>query len=370
MVVVPGQVFRELPARELAGAEHPVDDPGVFEHDQVPVDGALREALPAVEDLGDRERPRRVRERVDEGFAVGSEPLPDAAQPVCRGVAHLLATDRHASECTGGFLRYRPTVDALGRFTALVQGPAGDVALDEAALLVAAHAHSAVDLDAWLEAQLGALDALAASCDCRDATELATALFRTRGFRGNTANYYDPRNSYLDQVLARGLGIPITLSVLMIEVGRRRGLELHGVGMPGHFLVGGPSGAFYDPFSGGAALDGDACRARYEAMQLSTPFRRELLAPVGALAILDRMLTNLQGIFIRGDTAQLAWVLRLRLRIPTGTPVSRAEIAAWLARVGHFEEAAAAFDDVAAKLHGRPAAEAAHEAARLRARAN
>ena len=86
----------------------------------------------------------------------------------------------------GGFLRYRPTVDALGRFTALVQGPAGDVALDEAALLVAAHAHSAVDLDAWLEAQLGALDALAASCDCRDATELATALFRTRAGFGET----------------------------------------------------------------------------------------------------------------------------------------------------------------------------------------
>ncbi len=79
----------------------------------------------------------------------------------------------------------------------------------------------------------------------------------------------------------------------------------------------------------GGGLPVAAVAGRAEIMQL--------LAPVGPLAILDRMLTNLQGIFIRGDTAQLAWVLRLRLRIPTGTPVSRAEIAAWLGRVGHFD---------------------------------
>jgi regulator of sirC expression with transglutaminase-like and TPR domain len=261
-------------------------------------------------------------------------------------------------------------MDATGRFTSVVQGPAEKVALDDAALLVAAHARPDVDLDLWLDTQRGALDALAESCGSRSAPELAHALFGARGFRGNTANYYDPRNSYLDEVLTRGLGIPITLSVLMIEVGRRCGVELHGVGMPGHFLVGAPDGTFYDPFSGGVVLDAASCRALYEAMGPTAPFRSELLAPVGPLAILDRILANLQGIFIRGDAVQLAWVLRLRLRIPDTTPVSRAETAAWLARVGHFEEAANAFDEVAGRLMGRPAIEAAREAARLRARTN
>ena len=80
-------------------------------------------------------------------------------------------------------------------------------------------------------------------------------MFVTEGFNGNTTDYGDPRNSYLDDVLDRRLGIPITLSVVMIETARRCGLPAHGVGMPGHFLVGGGAGEWFDPFHQGARLD-------------------------------------------------------------------------------------------------------------------
>ena len=105
----------------------------------------------------------------------------------------------------------------------------------------------------------------------------------TRGFAGNTVDYGDPRNSYLDVVLDRRLGLPITLSVLMIEVGRRVGLELFGVGMPGHFLVGAP-GSYFDPFHHGAFLTADDARELYERTQPGAPFTDAYLDPVGPRA--------------------------------------------------------------------------------------
>ena len=91
-------------------------------------------------------------------------------------------------------------------------------------------------------------------------------LFDEHGYAGNEADYTDPRNSYLDRVLDRRLGIPITLSVLMMEVARRNGVVLHGIGMPGHFLVGEPDGrTFYDPFHHGRQLDADGARDVFSA---------------------------------------------------------------------------------------------------------
>src|SRR5260370_14557236 len=113
---------------------------------------------------------------------------------------------------------------------------------------------------------LGSLEELA-----RDAPdgpdELARFLFGDRGFAGNDVDYADPRNSFLDEVLRRRLGIPITLSVLMIEVGRRRSVPLQAVGMPGHFLVGGGPGRFRGPFHGGVALGREDCRAPFEKLR-------------------------------------------------------------------------------------------------------
>src|SRR5919204_591812 len=101
---------------------------------------------------------------------------------------------------------------------------------------------------AWQSFGRDLLDRLGESLRARIAAEAAperqvaalnALLFGEEGFRGNTASYYDPRNSYLNEVLDRRLGIPITLSLVYVEVGRRAGLPLSGVGFPGHFIVGG-----------------------------------------------------------------------------------------------------------------------------------
>ncbi len=252
---------------------------------------------------------------------------------------------------------------ATERFVELVQGPEQDLALDEAALLLAAHAEPGLDV----EAELQRLDALAASVSDPSAGAVAALLFERLGLRGNTDDYSDPRNSFLNQVLDRQLGIPISLAVVMIEVGRRAGVAMEGIGMPGHFLVRG-GGEVRDPFHGGRALDHAACEALFRAIHGPTaPFTPAMLAPVGPRIILARMLANLrQGYVARRDAPALEWVVRLRVAIP-GVPVSElADLARLLGELGRFGEAAKALDDLtvagvlspddSAKLHGRAVA--------------
>ncbi len=271
---------------------------------------------------------------------------------------------------------------AGAEFAALIRSPEADITLDRGALLIAAHAHPSLDVDARLEQ----LDDLAAPLEGADAAHVAAALFAPGGFAGNTVDYYDPANSYLDDVLDRKLGIPITLSVVMIEVARRAGVALHGVGMPGHFLVGGGmpfghgagspfghgAGEYFDPFHGGERLDAAGCAQLFARLQGGTePFREEYLAPVGPRAVLDRMLTNLQHTFLVRSPAAAAWPTRLRLSFPDLVPGRRRELAELLGRLGQFSEAAAVFDDLATELEGTTgAADAARAAAQLRARAN
>ncbi len=169
-------------------------------------------------------------------------------------------------------------MDVTDRFAELLARPEPEIALDEAALLIAAHAHPDLDLDA----RLAQLDDLAARAAGLTSPELATQLFVAEGFAGNADDYGDPRNSFLDDVLDRHLGIPITLSVVMIEVGRRCGLELHGVGMPGHFLVGAGTGEWFDPFHAGTRLDLAGCAALFAQTHAGAPFRPQFLMPVGA----------------------------------------------------------------------------------------
>jgi regulator of sirC expression with transglutaminase-like and TPR domain len=259
-------------------------------------------------------------------------------------------------------------VDATERFSQLVRRPPEHVPLDEAALLIAAHAHP--DLD--IAAPLAELDRLAEGVQGDTADDVAAALFGDGGFAGNTVDYGDVRNSYLDDVLARRLGIPITLSVVMIEVGRRVGVALYGVGMPGHFLVqaAGDHDTWFDPFQGGRRLDETGCRELYEQIQTEPPFSRELLRAVDTRHILNRMLANLQHTFMRRDPASLAWVARLRLRIPDLLPGERRQLAGLLGGVGRFLEAAAELDAVAAQLTGDEARHVERDALALRSRAN
>jgi len=265
--------------------------------------------------------------------------------------------------------------DVTERFVEVVHRAPDTIPLDEAMLLIAAHAHPSLDLAARLEQ----LDALADAVRVRDPDGVAQWLFGPAGFTGNTTAYYDPANSYLDDVLDRRLGIPITLSILMMEVARRVEVQLVGVGMPGHFLVGVPDpGAddrvsyWYDPFHGPDRIGFAECAALFARSHAASPddLRVEQLAPVGSLAILDRVLANLQSALLRRDPASAVWPTRLRLRLPSVSRDRRVELATTLGNLGQFGEAAAVFDALADELDPGAAARAQRAASQLRARAN
>lgn len=130
-------------------------------------------------------------------------------------------------------------------------------------------------------------------------------LFDEEGFRGNADDYYDPANSCLNRVLDRKLGIPITLSVLMMEVGRRVGLRVRGVGLPGHFVVSatvGTESVLLDPFDGGTVLTQEtAGDVVARALGRRVTLTAEHFAPVTKRHILVRMLANLKGAYVRRE---------------------------------------------------------------------
>jgi regulator of sirC expression with transglutaminase-like and TPR domain len=132
---------------------------------------------------------------------------------------------------------------------------------------------------------------------------LNEVLFGQEDFRGNTDDYYDPRNSFLNEVLDRKLGIPITLSLVYMEVARRVGFPLVGVGMPGHFLlkhydVEGRS-LLIDPFDAGAIVSAYECRARFEGVhQGQLEWKPEYLVTVSSRQMLTRILNNLRSIYM------------------------------------------------------------------------
>lgn len=229
-------------------------------------------------------------------------------------------------------------MDAVARFTELVG--TGEPPLDRAALALARGAEPDLDEARWL----AELDRLAEGVDGLDG--LLHRLFVESGFRGNADDYYDPRNSLLPHVLTRRLGIPITLAVVCIEVGRRAGVRLHGVGMPGHFLVGHAGGStadsLIDVFDGGRVLDAAAAEARFRAVTGSgAPFGPHLLSPTPTTAILTRMLENLRGIYrARRRPGSLEWVLRMRLALPGAGPAELVELADALGQQARWHEGA------------------------------
>lgn len=132
---------------------------------------------------------------------------------------------------------------------------------------------------------------------------LSEFLFQRAGFRGNADAYYDPRNSYLNDVIERRLGIPITLSLLFIAVAHRLQIPAVGVGMPGHFITAVRAenkAVFFDPFNGGGRLSLTDCA---RLVRLTTgyrgPFRQEWLQPAPPALILTRMLNNLRHHFVQ-----------------------------------------------------------------------
>jgi regulator of sirC expression with transglutaminase-like and TPR domain len=206
-------------------------------------------------------------------------------------------------------------MDVAARFAESVNAPSGRVRLDVGAFCIAACAHPGLDVD---EA-CARLDDLAFGCPERTFAGLRAYLFGEMGFTGNTTDYADPENSYLDAVLARRTGIPITLSALMMETGRRLGIDVRGIGMPGHFLVrdGSAADEWCDPFHGGRVYDLDGCAVLFRRVYGPTAaFSPAFLTPVSARTILARMLANLEQGRAARDPTQLAWMCALHGSIP------------------------------------------------------
>jgi len=184
------------------------------------------------------------------------------------------------------------------------------IELDRAALEIARIEYPDFDAGPYL----GQLDDFAAAIaeraeDLSDGEKFIRAtneyLFGELGFEGNDADYYNPDNSCLNRVLETRLGIPISLSVIYIEIARRLAKPVRGVGLPGHFIVlydDGQFRAWIDPFHGGALVHEARCR---ELAQMET-LDPELLAPVDKRYIVMRMINNLRRVYFTNRDAEKA----------------------------------------------------------------
>jgi regulator of sirC expression with transglutaminase-like and TPR domain len=224
------------------------------------------------------------------------------------------------------------------------------VRLDRAALLIGAEDEAYRNVD--VETYLSRLDALAVEArsflensQARETEAFNYFLFEEKRFTGNQLDYYDPRNSFLNEVIDRRVGIPITLSVLYIEVGRRAGLDVEGVGLPGHFIVrvrelGYTEAMFVDPFHG-VILTREDCQDRldtvYDGM---VNLSDEHLRPAATPEILVRMLRNLKAVYTRSNLygQALGCVDRILLLTP-GDESEHRDRGALLTRLERFDEA-------------------------------
>jgi regulator of sirC expression with transglutaminase-like and TPR domain len=211
------------------------------------------------------------------------------------------------------------------RLSDIVSREDGAIDLAEAALLVAHEEYPDLDVPGYLSR----LDLMGAELRERLLEEprperavmaLNRYLFHEQGFKGNTSEYYDPRNSYLNDVLDRRTGIPITLCTVYIEVASRAGLEVEGVGLPGHFIVRVHTpvrGLLIDPFHCGALLSEQECQDRLDRIfggRVKMEARH--LVRCGRKAMLERMLQNLKAIYIKqGDLSRALRVVEQLLKV-------------------------------------------------------
>ncbi|MBA3397331.1 MAG: hypothetical protein H0T89_32190 [Deltaproteobacteria bacterium] len=220
----------------------------------------------------------------------------------------------------------------LIRFTEVVARD--DFALDQAALLIGAWDYPERDVEIYRDqldsiATFVAPEVARATGGIGRARAISDCLFERLGFCGNTDDYYDPRNSFLADVLDRRTGIPISLSVLYLEVSRRVGVLAQGVNFPGHFLVRvaiEDAWLFVDPFAAGRALT--PADLEHLLRKTTTPdavLEPSVIAAASKKQILARMLVNLAGIYGRhGDLVRSLDVLeRLAVLEPSNPRIAR-----------------------------------------------
>ena len=234
------------------------------------------------------------------------------------------------------------------QFVRLARSPDEEIDLALAALLVAAAEYPDIDIGH----QLGLLDALAAAAAPLLGEEpdplsyvntISQYLFDEVGLRGDQEDYYDPRNSFLNEVLRRRRGIPISLSLVYIEVGKRLGVPLLGVGMPGHFLVRHREAAdlFIDPFHGGILLSEEECAHRLRQVTGYTgPWEPRFMAPISNREFIARLLRNLKGIYLQQeDDARALTVLDYLVTLLPNALGERRDRGLVHYRSGHYPQA-------------------------------
>lgn len=222
---------------------------------------------------------------------------------------------------------------ARNEFSALVAGEDSAIDLARAALLIAAEEYADLDIAFYL----ARLDSLAAQVvkelpqplELDRLTALETmnrVLFEQEHFHGNQAHYYNPENSYLNRVLDTRKGIPITLSLVYMEVGKRVGIPIEGIGLPYHFVVRChlAHGLHYiDPFEGGRFLTEDECVLLVQrSARTRQPVSSRWFEPVTSRQMLIRMLNNLKHIYLHKQDLEHTLALCDRLLLVTPTLVT------------------------------------------------
>jgi regulator of sirC expression with transglutaminase-like and TPR domain len=229
----------------------------------------------------------------------------------------------------------------------------------EVALHLARDEYANLDVEAYLSELAGmaheAKTYLRGSLEAR-VFGLCRYLFHEMGFRGNVQDYYDPRNSYLNEVLDRRTGLPITLSVVAMSIGKKAGLQISGVGLPGHFVAKATANGreiLFDPFHGGRQLTPADCDSLVQRVT-GIPFQAtpEQLRPVPLRTLLIRLLSNLKGVYVRQeDFPRAARVIERLRQLSPHDPGVRRDLGISLLHAG---QPGRAIDHLAAYLAANP----------------
>ena len=233
------------------------------------------------------------------------------------------------------------------RFARLVARPEPEIELAVGALIIAGHGRPAVDEPAALDRLDALADHVRIRIDAGDPEALVVdrvhdVLYREARFRGPTAaEYGEPANSHLDAVLTRRVGLPISLAIVELETAWRVGVALVGVGLPGHFIVGGLDGLLFDPADGGRRLTGDDCQALLRrSIGEGVLLHAGMLRPIGRRQILARVLRNLRAAHLaRRDWPAAVDAIELLLVLEPTDPEHGRDRGLLLGRMGRFTEA-------------------------------
>jgi regulator of sirC expression with transglutaminase-like and TPR domain len=268
------------------------------------------------------------------------------------------------------FMTLNPVKKIRERFAELVARGDDQINLAEAALLIAAEEYPRLDVELYLDrleqfADLARTETADAQIPLDIITALNTTLFERLGFHGNRETYYDPRNSYLNDVIERRTGIPITLTIVYIDVAQRLGFPIKGVGMPFHFLAKHQSeegDLFIDPFNSGRLLGLAGCKDLIKQMSGgSVELQSSHLEEVTKKQILTRVLSNLLGIYSTSDHRRALSVIDRLLLINPESAMYTRDRGLLLAKVGDGKNAIAELERYLEQMPEAPDADLIRE---------